>query len=89
MNHGQSLTNDSPLRRLALPRSISIRAFALAAGDRSLPPLGTTTQRLQRERFLAGAIDGLLGAFGAALVLSAAGRIAGIGAVGPPWRKPG
>lgn len=68
-----------------MPRSISIHASALAAGDQSLPPLGTTTQRRQRERFLAGAIDGLLGAFGAALVLSAAGRIAGIGGSQPTF----
>ncbi|MCP9818954.1 hypothetical protein KBZ18_05545 [Synechococcus sp. Cruz-9H2] len=68
-----------------MPRSISIRASELAAGEQSLPPLGTTTQRRQRERFLAGTIDGLLGAFGAALVLSAAGRIAGIGGSRPTF----
>ncbi len=68
-----------------MPRSISIRASALAARGPSLPPQGITTQRRQRQRFLAGAIDGLLGALGAALVLSAAGRIAGIGGSQPTF----
>ncbi|MCX5931004.1 MAG: hypothetical protein NTW83_04035 [Cyanobacteria bacterium] len=68
-----------------MPRSIPIRASALAAGDPSLPPLATTTLRRQRERFLAGAFDGLLGALGAALMLSAAGRIAGIGGSQPTF----
>ncbi|MCT0219418.1 hypothetical protein KQ304_10495 [Synechococcus sp. CS-1329] len=55
------------------------RASVVDVGAAALPPLEPSQQRRRREHVLAGSVDGLLAALGAALTLSAAGRIAGIG----------
>ncbi|WP_185474723.1 hypothetical protein [Synechococcus sp. BSA11S] len=77
------MSDDTSDRQPVALSAMTNRASALAKGGPIPQPPGTESLRQRRERFLALTIDRLLGALGVALMLSAAGRIAGIGGSRP------